>query len=384
MITKQLISLFVFMTWLHTNHAQTLINETFVFDGNNREYNIYIPAGYDGASDYPVLFNFHGGGDVISTYMSTVDMRSIADAAHFILVYPQAIPDPGNGGATSWMHKLPTTHNDVPFVQAIIDAVSSNYSIDANRIYACGYSLGGEFSYELACQLNDEIAAIGVVARTMGSNTYSNCSPVHPTGIITILGTADTISDYNGISYAGIQYYESADDVHNYWAVSNDCSTAPIMETLPNTNTSDGSSVERYTWSNSDDCIYIEHLKVIDGGHDWPGSFGNMDINASQEIWDFVSRYDINGLIGCASLSTNDLKSSQTNYKIYPNPFSKQVNIETGLPWVKAYKIYNLRGKQMATGLLTSGINTIDLSSLSANIYFLVTENDSIKLIKKE
>ncbi len=384
MKTKQLIPLFVFMTWLHTNQAQTLINETFVFDGNNREYNIYLPLGYDGSSDYPMLFNFHGGGDVISSYMSSVDMRSIADANQFILVYPQAIPDPGNGGATSWMHKSPTSHNDVPFVQAIIDTVSSNYSVDANRIYACGYSLGGEFSYELACQLNTKIAAIGVVARTMGSSTYSNCSPVHPTGIITILGTADTISDYNGMSYAGIQYYESADDVHNYWAVSNDCNTVPIVETLPNTNTSDGSSVERYMWTNSDGCKYVEHLKVINGGHDWPGSFGNMDINASQEIWDFVSRYDINGLIGCASLSTNDLKSSQINYKIYPNPFSKQVNIETGLSGVKDYKIYNLRGKEMATGLLTSGVNTIDLSLLSANIYFLVTENGVVKLIKKE
>ena len=42
---------------------------------------------------------------------------------------------------------------------------------------------------------------------------------------------------------------------------------------------------------------------MIGGGHDWPGSFGNMTIDANIEIWRFVSRYDINGLIGCITTS---------------------------------------------------------------------------------
>ena len=46
----------------------------------------------------------------------------------------------------------------------------------------------------------------------------------------------------------------------------------------------------------------VEELKVIGGGHDWPGSFGNMTIDANREIWQFVSRYDINGLIGCTTI----------------------------------------------------------------------------------
>ena len=31
-----------------------------------------------------------------------------------------------------------------------------------------------------------------------------------------------------------------------------------------------------------------------------------MDIDASQEIWKFVSKYDINGLINCNSTSTSN------------------------------------------------------------------------------
>ena len=46
-------------------------------------------------------------------------------------------------------------------------------------------------------------------------------------------------------------------------------------------------------------------MKVIGGDHDWPGTFGNMDINASEEIWYFVSKYDINGLIDCNTVTTS-------------------------------------------------------------------------------
>ena len=31
--------------------------------------------------------------------------------------------------------------------------------------------------------------------------------------------------------------------------------------------------------------------KVIGGDHDWPGDYGNMDIDSSEEIWVFFSQY---------------------------------------------------------------------------------------------
>ena len=52
-------------------------------------------------------------------------------------------------------------------------------------------------------------------------------------------------------------------------------------------------------WKNGDECVSIQELKIINGGHDWPGSSGNMDIIASEEIWNFVSKYNTDGLINC-------------------------------------------------------------------------------------
>ena len=38
--------------------------------------------------------------------------------------------------------------------------------------------------------------------------------------------------------------------------------------------------------------------EVVNGGHDWPGAWGNMDINASAEIWGFLDQFSITAEIG--------------------------------------------------------------------------------------
>ncbi len=377
MTPKRLLSLFIFTSLLSLSYAQDFISETIQHDGLTREYSIYVPSSYDGTTDFPLLFNFHGGNDIIANWQTTSDMTSIADTADFILVYPQARPDPSDGNSLNWLPKTPGTFDDVPFVSEMIDSIASEYQIDQNRIYACGYSLGGEFSYELACKLSSRIAAIGAVARTMQADPNSYCSPVHPTGVLTILGTDDFISPYDGLTFDGIEYYISAAETHSYWAAYNNCDLNATMSSV-------SPSVERYTWSTASGCAYVEELKVIGGGHDWPGSFGNMTIDANEEIWQFVSRYDINGLIGCTTTSINENNNSQVNYKVYPNPLSSHLTIEIEIAKGKEYRIYSTIGELVLTGRLNSNISTIDLLSLSPNLYILNIDNHSIKLIKTE
>ena len=377
MTTKRLISLLIFITTLNVSYAQGYISETIQHDGLTREYSIYVPASYDGTTNFPLLFNLHGGGGTNSAWQVTSDMIPIADTADFILVYPQARPDPSDGNSFNWIPKIPGTFDDVPFFSSLIDTIASNYQIDQNRIYACGYSLGGDMTFELGCKLNNRIAAIAPVARTMQANPNSFCSPVHPTGVLTILGTDDLVSPYNGIVFGGIEYYISAAATHSYWATHNNCVTTATMNTV-------SPSVERYTWSTTSGCAYVEELKVIGGGHDWPGSFGNMTIDANTEIWQFVSRYDINGLIGCTTLSINENNGQAENYKVFPNPFNQELTIEVKSAQANDFEIYNVIGELVISGKLNSQINTIDLSSLPPNVYLLQIENQSIKLIKSE
>ena len=312
---KKISILFLFvLTIFNNSYSQIQQNRTMFFDGNNREYIIYVPAIYDGSEAYPLMFSFHGGGGTSNDFININDMRSIADTAGFIAVYPQAAVDP-NDGSNAWLHKAPTSHDDVFFIEAIIDTLSNDYFIDNNRVYACGYSEGGIFSYELGCRLNDRIAAFASVSGSMMVDAFRDsyynlgfCSPVHPTAVMLIPGT----NDMNPHStYTGFQpYYMSADEITTYWSNYNNTDTNPIISQLPNINTSDGSTVEHRVWENGDNCLRVEELKVNGGEHDWPGTFGNMDIDATSEIWDFASQFNINGLINCSSTFQNNLTNS--------------------------------------------------------------------------
>jgi len=336
MAKQILLSSFIFVAFLTTGYSQGFISETIQHDGLAREYSIYIPESYDGTADFPLLFNFHGGNDVIASWQLLADMRQLSDNAGFILVYPQARPDPSDGNSRNWLPKIEGTFDDVPFVSAMIDAIADEYKIDQNRIYACGYSLGGEFSYELACRLNDRIAAIGAVAR----------------------------------------YYISATETHEYWADHNSCNSTPTVSIV-------SPSVERYTWSTESGCAYVEELKVLGGGHDWPGIFGNMTIDASEEIWQFVSRYDTSGLIDCTTSSTT-VNSPIIDYTLTPNPFHEELTIELALAQENKFSIYTMMGELVRQGTLDSRRTTINLSSLTPNVYLLTMGDQCTKIVKTD
>ena len=308
--------------------SQTTITNNLFFDGNDREYIVYIPESYDGQKEFPLMFNFHGGAGYASDFMFTNDMRPIADTADFIAVYPQGaintIED-GGSGTTSWIHKAPTDHDDIYFVEAIIDAMSSEYLIDQNRIYACGYSEGAIISYELGCRLNSKIAAFAAVSGSMLENYYRDdiygwgpCTPVHPTGMMLIPGTVDGSphSLYEGLSYGDMPLYMSANDITVYWSNYNNTDINPVVTDVVNSAPNDGSTVQRKLWLNGDNCVSIQELKVINGDHEWPGSSGNMDINATEEIWNFVSKFNTEGQIDCDQLSTLEIKNSIDNKEL--------------------------------------------------------------------
>ena len=104
-----------------TLSSQDFISQTLQYDGNNREYELYIPQSYDGSENVPLMFNFHAGNGTSYSQIYISDMRNLADENNFILVYPQAIADPTDGGSLNWMFKGDYDHDDIYFVEAMID-----------------------------------------------------------------------------------------------------------------------------------------------------------------------------------------------------------------------------------------------------------------------
>ena len=272
------------------NDGATIIN----VDGINREYVLYIPSSYDSIDTVPLMLIFHGWTMYANEQMEISDMRPLAESEKFILIYPQGTFLNGltHWNVGSWTSE--SNSDDLGFVDELINHISNNYNIDMKRIYAAGYSDGGFFSQELACKLSNDIAAIGTVASNMSTRTKDNCNPSHPTPVVTISGTNDNVVSYDGTNFEG---QISHNEVLNYWISYNQTNESPIISDLPNIDTTDGSTVKLYEYKNGTNNVEIEHYKVINGGHNWPGSFGNMDINANSIIWNFVSKFDIDGKI---------------------------------------------------------------------------------------
>ena len=64
-----------------------------------------------------------------------------------------------------------------------------------------------------------------------------------------------------------------------------------------NIDLTDNSRVEEYSYVNCEDSTQVSHYKVIGGGHDWFGAWGNRDINSSELIWSFLSQFNLDGKI---------------------------------------------------------------------------------------
>ena len=370
-------------------NAQQTLYKTMIHDNVSREYIVYIPANYNESSPAPLMLNFHGLNSNGSVHMVLFNkMRPIADTAGFIAVYPTGLPLPALNNSLHWnvgsWTESSSTSDDIGFTEAIIDSIAKDYNIDLDRVYSCGYSNGGFFSFELACQLSDKIAAIGSVAGSMSMKTYTTCNPTHPTPIVSINGTSDDVVYYNG----GNSYEngsKSLPTVNEYWTNLNKLDSHEISS-LPNINTSDNSTVELTRYFNGENCTSVEHYKVIGGKHHWPRSLvyptANKDINPSKIIWDFVSKFDKNGLIGCLPTSTNKRENSLANTKVYPNPFSDKITFESNQNSREEFKLFNTLGEIVLTGFLNSEKVDIDLSFLPVDIYFLQTNHQIVKIVK--
>ena len=198
-----------------------------------------------------------------------------------------------------------------------------------------------------------------------------------PTPVLQIHGTEDDVVLYNGNTLS-----IPIADVISYWVDYNNCETTPTTTTLPDVDVSDGSTIEHSVYENGDNDITTEHMKVIGGGHTWPGSVlnsvgTNQDIDASMEIWLFFSRFDING-----PLSTDDFENNQVT--IYPNPTQSHINLSLNYSIDVHYKLFSPLGQQLMDGIITSSNQEIDISHLPSNIYFLKVDNQVFKILKSE
>ena len=263
---------FSFSQWFDLNH-----------DFINRTYYMSYPDNISEQESAPLIINMHGFGSNALSQRYYSEMDEFAHEQGIAVVYPQGIVN--SIGSTSW--NVGTfwdfsNLDDVGFIEEMIDKISNDFNIDQDRIYACGMSNGGYMSYELACELEDRIAAFGSVTGNFMLNQSSGqlCEFTREIPIIHFHGTSDSVVDYYPPSFDGaLTPFESAD----FWSRYNNLNIE-TMEELNN-------NVEIYTFSNDYSSTIFKHYKVYGGEHDWFKE--NWGFHTSVELIDFFLDYNL-------------------------------------------------------------------------------------------
>ncbi len=369
---KIFLSAFLLVNGFLFTQAQTTIDTTFSHGGLIREYKIYIPASYDGSTAFPLVFNLHGRTSTADQQMLYTNFNAIADTANFILCYPQGTKEPITN-VTFWnIGAVPgITVNDVDFIVKLIDVISSQYSINQNRVYACGMSNGGYLSYKLACESN-KFAAIASVTGSMVV-PYS-CSTQPPIPIMQIHGTADPVVNYNG--FAGS---EKIEDLVTFWVNKNQCDATPVTTNIPDIAV-DGTTTVHYLYQNGVNNHTVEFYKVENGGHTWPGATINIgvtsrDFNASKEIWRFFNTFTN------SALNINDL--TKIDFEVFPNPTADffQINLSSEVE-VATVSVFDITGKMHLQAQWQAN-KSFSINTLPTGVYFVKIQNGNHTGVEK-
>lgn len=281
----------IYIICLLTFLNSLLAQETFAttIDGHERTYTVYIPI--DIPENAPLVFVLHGYGGDAKSMMEYATMNPLADQHKFAVCYPQ-----GNFGLdekNSWNAGYSNDDiDDVKFLSTLAKALQRKYSLSLQNTFCTGMSNGADMSYVLACEAPHIFRAIASVAGCMMESTYRRCMNSIPVPIFEIHGTDDEITLWNGDPYYSEKYgaYLGTENIVKFWADHNVCREI-TQDTLVNKNTADGSYVTTTKYTSVIHNREVWLYTLVNGKHDWPGSWGNMDFIASEAIWSFFSKH---------------------------------------------------------------------------------------------
>jgi polyhydroxybutyrate depolymerase len=356
--------------------AATAQNEVTIVDsilsGNiYRTFRLYVPKSYSVTTESSLVLDLHGYTSNAEQEQYYSNFKSISDTANFLIVYPNGTKLPGTS-TQFWNAGLSSSAvNDVAFLSDLIDHIKKKYTIDANRVYACGMSNGGFMSHTLACALNYKIAAIASVTGSMFVSQYTTCVPNRVVPVLQIHGTADQT-----VPYIGNSSMLAVDTLMKFWVKHNHCDPVPVIDSVLDVNKADSCTAVHYIFKNGMQGATCELYKIIKGGHTWPGALykigvTNQDFNASEKIWQFFRKYKLSDML------TIPETKGEMEIAMYPNPCIDKLNIE--VLQLTSVAIVDVTGKVV----LRSTQSEIDVRDLAKGLYFVHISTKNGETVKR-
>jgi poly(3-hydroxybutyrate) depolymerase len=138
--------------------------------GRIRTFQAQVPADYNPTKAYALTFVFHGaGGSSAQSYSWGLQNASGASEAS-IFLYPQGLPFYSYG--VGWDDRKGSP--DMPFFDNMVKKIETSYCINSARVFAAGFSWGGDFVTALACNRGSVLRAAAINSASDEFNDRTN------------------------------------------------------------------------------------------------------------------------------------------------------------------------------------------------------------------
>jgi len=130
------------------------LNKTVATNGEARAYVLYVPKDYTSSKKWPVILFLHGSGERGDDGLKQSEVgigaaiRMGSERFPALVVMPQCKPD------KHWADDM------ADYALNALDQTIKHYSVDTNRLYLTGLSMGGYGSWTIATQHPDMFAAV--------------------------------------------------------------------------------------------------------------------------------------------------------------------------------------------------------------------------------
>ena len=190
-------------------------------------YQAHVPAGWDGATQLPLLMFFHGYGQSGEVVMGNTGLMRLADAEGVLVIAP-------DGQEKRWSHQgaplRERLRDDDAFVRAVLADAKRRWPVDSRRIWASGFSIGGSMTWHQACFQGGLFTAFLPVAGAFWRPHPESC-PSGPVNLMHVHGTGDTVVPMQGRPIREVYHQGDVLTGMAFWRAQNGCPADPAQVT---------------------------------------------------------------------------------------------------------------------------------------------------------
>jgi polyhydroxybutyrate depolymerase len=271
-------------------------------EGRVRSYAYYVPAKL--ARRPSLIIALHGtlGTGPRFRRRTAYSFDRLADRHGFVVVYPDGYERHWNDCRLAARYSARAQNvDDVGFARALVQRFVHSHGVDAARVFAVGFSNGGQLGYRLALEAPDLVRGVAALSASLPAQENLACAESkRPVSVLVMNGTDDPLNPFTGgpVSVFGFGKrgpVRSTLDTARYF-VGLAGGTGPRSEAL--TDRAVEPWVERMSWR-APDGVQVAVVAVHGGGHvvpqsltRYPGFLGPTadGFDGPTEVWRFFAQ----------------------------------------------------------------------------------------------